>query len=109
MTQLARNILFLRKEQGLTQQQIGEKLQTTQRCYASWAQGRTEPNIEMLVKLADIYEVSVDYLLGRSDELGAISIDNGLTDFEKSFLSVLKNLSNTDKYQVLGFAKSLAI
>ncbi len=108
MTNLAQNLLAARKEKGYTQGELGKLLQVTQRCYASWEQGRTEPNIELLSKLADIFDCSVDYLIGRTNDIGIIETNNELTNFEKAFLQLLNTLSETDKYQVLGFARSLA-
>ncbi len=60
-------LLELRKELKLTQTDIANKLFITQNGYASYENGRTEPNIETLIKLADIFNVSVDYLIGRTN------------------------------------------
>lgn len=54
----------IRKECGLTQKDVYEKLNISPNGYASYEQGRTEPNIETLVKLCNIFNVSADYLLG---------------------------------------------
>lgn len=53
----------MRKECGLTQNQVAQKLGVVESCYANWEQGRTEPNIEMLRKLCVIFEVSIDELI----------------------------------------------
>lgn len=47
------------------------RLNVSPNCYASYEQGRTEPNIEMLKQLCIVLEVSADYLLGLEDETGA--------------------------------------
>lgn len=56
----------LRKELGLTQTQFAAKIGSTQRQVSFWESGQIEPNIFWLIKLADFFDVSVDYLIGRS-------------------------------------------
>ncbi len=57
----------LRKELKLTQTDVANKLFITQHGYSNYENGKTEPNIETLIKLADIFNVSVDYLIERND------------------------------------------
>lgn len=57
------NLKMLRKECELTQKQVAEKLGVVESCYANWEQGRTEPNIEMLRKLGEIFQSSIDELI----------------------------------------------
>lgn len=55
----------LRKEKKATQQEIANLLGITRGAYANIENGRREPDIETLIKLADYFHVSVDYLLDR--------------------------------------------
>lgn len=55
-----------REDNNLTQEQLAEKLDLTVRAVAAWESGERKPPIDKLVKLADLYDVSVDYLLGRT-------------------------------------------
>ena len=82
----------LRKQAGLTQVDVAEKLGISQPAYASWEHGVKKPTQENLVKIAQILSVSVDYLVGNSeennDELDNIELlfrmnSKGLTDEEK--------------------------
>ena len=57
------NLKNTRKGCGLTQKQIAEKLGVVESCYANWEQGRTEPNVDMLRKLSEIFDVSIDELI----------------------------------------------
>ncbi len=59
------NIKKLRKERGLTQNDIAEKLFTTPQNVSRVESGDGEPTVEMLINMADIFNVSVDTLVGR--------------------------------------------
>lgn len=60
------NLKYLRKDLGLTQKQVAEKLGVVESCYANWEQGRTEPSIVMLRRLSEIFKVSIDELINNS-------------------------------------------
>ncbi len=57
----------VRIECDLLQKDVCEKLDVSLNCYASYEQGRTEPNLEMLKRLCVLFDVSADYLLGLTD------------------------------------------
>ena len=58
----------LRKERGETQVQVSEATGIGERHYQKFEAGDNFPNVENLCALADHFEVSVDYLLGRKEE-----------------------------------------
>lgn len=60
------NLKYIRKDMGLTQKQVAEKLGVVESCYANWEQGRTEPSISMLRNLSIILNVSIDDLIHNS-------------------------------------------
>lgn len=53
----------IRKSKGITQQKLAKELYITQQALCNYEQGKREPNIQMLIKLADYFGVSVDYLV----------------------------------------------
>ena len=55
----------LRLEKGLTQIELGKKLGIKRNTYSDWENGKTEPRFDNLVKLADFFNVSLDWLFGR--------------------------------------------
>ena len=57
----------LREDADLTQKQVGKLLQTTQQQYAKYELGVQEMPTHHIITLADYYNVSVDYLVGRSE------------------------------------------
>lgn len=58
----------IRTSKGMTQKNVYEILGVSPNCYASWEQGRTQPDIASIKKLCEIFNVSADYLLGLKDE-----------------------------------------
>ena len=58
----------LREEADLTQKQVGEAINVPQRTYAYYESGQRMVPPQVLCALADFYNVSVDYILGRVDE-----------------------------------------
>lgn len=57
----------LREQHGYTQRQLAEKLGMLQPQYFRYEQGTRDVPSELLIRLADIYGVSIDYLLGQTD------------------------------------------
>ena len=58
----------LRKEQKLSQQEFAQKIGIPQPRYSNYETGTSEPNIETLLKIANYYKVSIDYILDRYTE-----------------------------------------
>lgn len=56
---------MLRLQHGLTQQELAEHLELSPVTISGYELGRREPSIEMLERIADYFDVTVDYLLGR--------------------------------------------
>ena len=67
METFSKRILELRKQAGYTQSQIASVLNIKQPSDIRYENSGAEPTLANLVKLADLYDVSVDYLLGRED------------------------------------------
>lgn len=65
---LANRLRQLRKEKGLTQNQVAIYCDITEKTYQNYELMTREPKIEILAKIADVYDVSIDYLVGRTDE-----------------------------------------
>ena len=57
----------LRVESGLSRAQFAEKLNVSVRLISYWENGQRECDFDMLIKIADLFSVSIDYLLGRKE------------------------------------------
>lgn len=84
----------LRKDAGLTQVDVAEKLGISQPAYASWERGIKKPTQENLVKLSKILYVSVDYLLGNTENQ---QTSDALDDIELLFRMNSKGLTDEEK------------
>ena len=62
-----RRIRELREDKDLTQKRMGEILSCSQRVYSNYERGDIDVPTGILIRLADYYDGSVDYLLGRTD------------------------------------------
>lgn len=82
----------LRKQERLTQVDVAEKLGISQPAYASWERGAKKPTQENLVKIAQVLNVSVDYLVGNSEEKS-----DELDNIELLFRMNSKGLTNEEK------------
>lgn len=54
-----------RKKSGLTQEDVAKQLGITRSAYTYYETDKTQPSLETAAKLADIFKVSLDYLIGR--------------------------------------------
>ena len=57
----------IRKAHGVTQKQTAEAIGTTEQNYQRYERGIQQPTLAVLIALADYFDVSLDYLVGRSD------------------------------------------
>ena len=89
----AERLKELRKQAHLTQVELAKRLGIGQSSYADWERGKKKPTQENLVKIAKVLNVSIDYLVGNSeeesDELDNIELlfrmnSKGMTDEEKA-------------------------
>lgn len=85
---LAKRLQLLRENRHWTKTDVSKRLKKTLSTYANWEYGIREPDAENLARIAELYDVSVDYLLGRTDNPNTVEID----DDEKKFFGAIENL-----------------
>ena len=68
MVQFAERLQKARQRKNLMQKDVAAYLNLTERSYQHYEGGTRRPNYEILVTLADYFDVTTDYLLGRTDE-----------------------------------------
>lgn len=70
--ELAENIRRFRKQRGITQEQLSEAMGVTVGAVSKWETGSSVPDIGLIIALAELFETSVDSLLGYGIEKGAL-------------------------------------
>ena len=63
MNMVSDSIKKLRKEKGMTQDELAEKLCVTRQAVSNWEMGKTQPDVETLTRLAEIFDVSVERII----------------------------------------------
>ncbi len=61
------NLKSLRLEKNLSRKELAKILSVSERLISYWERGDRECNFDMLIKIADYFDVSLDFLLGRTD------------------------------------------
>ena len=94
---------LLRKERGLTNQQMADFLGVSKGSYNYYELGKTEPNIQILKKLADFFCVTVDYLIGATPK-----DFNGetLSEEEKDLIKFYRGIGDVERRGVLRMVQS---
>lgn len=92
-----KNLKALRLSKNLSQQQLALRLDLSQQTIYKYENQITEPDIATLIKLANFFNTSVDYLIGNTDNPqrpGAYN-EEKLTDTELQHLKIYRDLSDT--------------
>ena len=98
METLNERIKQLRKEKGLTQSQLADELGVTDKAVSKWEVGEANPDISLLVKLAEVFNVTVDYLLtGKVEE--SLSLDDMDKDKRAVLLAKKDDAVNFEKFK----------
>lgn len=97
----------LREEKNISQLFLAKKIGTSQRNIGRWENLENEPSYSQLIKLADFFECSIDYLVGRSDDFGNVNVvsDATLTSLEERLLTTFRMLSPLEKEKLLDDAE----
>ena len=113
MSNFSKRLTDLMKENDCTQQQLADLLLVKRQTIGKYTKEISEPNIDSLKKLADYFNVSVDYLLGREDDFGNISISPTptfeLTENEKKHITNLRKLPTETQSYIFGLVANLAV
>lgn len=93
----------LRKEQNITQSNLAKILNVTQDSISLWEKNKRVPDTQYIIQLADYFNVSADYLLGRSDDFGNVDVpsDVKLSSEEQYALDMFRDLSNSNRKIIL--------
>ncbi len=96
----------IRKENNYTQETIANKLNVTAQAVSKWENDITSPDIDTLIKIADIFNITIDELVGRTSN----AIATTKKDINKMILKIIVDSNENDKVRVnlpMGIVKIL--
>jgi transcriptional regulator with XRE-family HTH domain len=99
----------LREENGYSQQFVAEHLNVSQQAWANYESGKREPSIKILKEIAVFFDVSLDYLLGKTDiKKAPVESDKGdRSAMEQEFIELYRRLAPDQKKTVLALIHAL--
>ena len=98
----------LRTQRKLSQRAVAEIIGTTQKSVDNWEKSVVSPAADTVLKLADYFGCSTDYLLGREDEFGNINVNSNLTAEQQKILFYFDRCDKYKKITLVNFAKYLS-
>ncbi len=102
---LSKNLKKFRKDYGYSMLYLSQKLGLSSHgVYANWEYGRNEPNIKMLISIANLYKVSIDELVGY-DKIINNNVNN--EEYNKELLSVISFLNADDLDLIMKIARRI--
>ncbi len=76
MSDFANRLKLLRSSRNITQARLAELLEIDPRAYNRWERGGNVPHLDTLIRIADLLQVTLDELVGRSEPSGELKIQN---------------------------------
>ncbi len=110
------NLKKLRKRENMSQVELSKLMNINQYIISYWEKGRSEPSIEQIIKLSEIFKVPSDYLLGKeiirvnnNDELDVVVRNMELDakdEVNNKLISTLNRLNEQQKKNLIDFIDS---
>ena len=97
------NLKLLRKRKGVSQQQLAEVIGSTQQSVNKYENHKVEPDIDTLIRIANFFDTTVDYLIGNTDKKSfGDTIEIFSLNFEEAdFITRYRLLNENEKKSVL--------
>lgn len=102
MQVLGEHLKKLRKENGYNQKELATKLGVSQQVISNIECGQSSPDLNFLRKAADLYEISLDQLVGRS------FVSTGADDLERQIMNYIQHMDTAGKELSLGLVSQVA-
>ena len=102
---VAASIKNLRKQKGLTQDQLAEALHVTRQAVSNWENGKTEPDIETITQLAEFFEVDAETIIyGKTSRVSITNTSQGIAQGAVTLGTVIAVVISYAKWQSIGWA-----
>ena len=96
----------LRLEKNLSQKELAEKLGTSNKNIWAYEKGSVVPPLDVLIQMCNFFECSIDYLVGRADDFGNITVKKDipkLTEKENQIIDLFRQLPDSYQSQVIEY------
>ena len=93
----------LRKEKNITQIRLSIELEVSQETISAYEKGKYYPSAAMLIKLRDIFGVSVDYILGLSDTRYDPLSETDLAEDETYIINLCRKMNTSDRKRAFSY------
>lgn len=100
------NLKEIRKQNSITQTALSKLLGIDQTTYSGYETGKSSPDINTLIRIADYFDVSLDYLCGRQNK--NLIFADSLSDKKKELIGMIKDLNDDETLIAIGFVAKLA-
>lgn len=101
----------IRKERNLLQKEIAQAIGVSTQSYGYYENGINKPDPDTLIRLADFFECSVDYLIGRTDDFGNVNVSTPkgeqLSNEEKEIIRMYRGLDGELQRRTLAYIRRL--
>ena len=95
----------LREERGMSQRALANSIGASFKAVSFWESGKVEPSAKFICALADVFECTCDYILGREDDVGNVNVMRELSENEKELLSVNAKLNKKEREELINYAR----
>lgn len=100
-----KNLRLIRQSNNLTTSQVAEKIGVSLRTYQNYENGSTEMPFELILKIADYFNCSIDYLLGHQAK--NIVYTESLTPVQQKLFELIKKLTDEQGLFLIGYISDM--
>ena len=107
MEKQANRIKELRDEKNMTQIRLSTELEVTQETISAYEIGKHYPSVKSLMRMAELFNASMDYIMGVSTVRSPM-LEKGLPDDDVKFLQLYRKLGRLKKEKAYSYMQGLA-
>ena len=93
---LSETIRSLRIRNGMNQVELANRLHVSKQCVSNWENDNVLPSVSMLIKMAELFNTSTDYLLGR-EPANTVSLDDLTEEQRVHVRQIIKDLAKANR------------
>ena len=101
---MGNRIKELRKAHHMSQIHLSIELEVSQETVSAYEKGKHYPSFQNLVKMSEIFNAPIDYIMGLSDS----TVSNTLSENENTLISLYRNLNGANREKAIAYIQGLA-